>query len=462
MQHVDGRRHQAASIDIVLELASEAIPGSGFAHFVEEFTVFVQEIQTFRVLLACFVVKGKGLIAKAVLEQRANAIVTFRIVSRIGLAHLLRGTHPGKRLFRSHAHAVCIRYILFSHQLVFHQLHATAVSIVGQREIANTVEVGFTGQGVLSDLHVGIAQEHAGAASAPQERLLGCLNQRRNRFIPLFLFEVHKANTELGPLALDIILKAFVRKSPVADNGAIVLFLLFVFETLHPQVVGVFLAELVCILQGGIHLADFLFVTGGVIAVQAQNRLHPQGARFYRIQQELELLNGFIIALERAQCHCALFPQGNTGSHIQGARRKLFLQRIFGRRERRLRRKRDKHRIQNANGIQQSQAFVGIIFGASHPGISHLFFQSLGSATHLAQPTDGSESGILVVRGTRQESQVNSLCLFHLLELFQILGIAITQSRRIVGLRVLFHENLQRIRMGAVTQRRVSHRRLNA
>ena len=346
MQHINRRSHQAAAIDIVLELASEAIAGSGFAHFIKQLAIFIQEIQALRILFAGFVIKGECLFAKTILEQRANAVVTFRIVSRIGLANLrLRGAHPSKRLFGRHEHAMRIRNILFVHQLVADKLKTATVRIVSQREIANTVEVCFAGKRILTQSHVGIAQEHAGTATAPKEGFLGRINQGWNCFSPLFLLKVHKAYAELGPLALDIILEALVRKSLVASNGAIVHFFLFIFKTLHPQVVRIFLTELASILQGCIHLADFSFVATGIVAIQAQNRLHPQGASFHRIQQELELLNGFVIALERTQGHCTLFPQSNAGIYVQRTRGKLFLQRIFRRRERCFRRKRYKHRI---------------------------------------------------------------------------------------------------------------------
>ena len=39
MQHVDGRRHQAASIDVVLELASEAVTGGSLAHFIKQLAI---------------------------------------------------------------------------------------------------------------------------------------------------------------------------------------------------------------------------------------------------------------------------------------------------------------------------------------------------------------------------------------------------------------------------------------
>ena len=290
MQHVDGRRHQAAAIDVVLELTSEAVTRCSLAHFIEQLSVLVQEIQAFRIFLAGLVVKRKGLFAKAVLEQRADPLVAFRIVARVGFSDLLRGTHPGKSLFRCHQHAVRIRDILLGHQSVFHQLQAAAVRIVGQREIADTVEVGFAGKRILAELHVGIAQEHTGAASAPQERFLTRIDKGRHGFVPLFLLKVHKTDTELRPLSFYVVLKALMGERLVTDDRAVVIFLLFVFKALYPEVVRIFLAELARILQRGIHRADFLFVTAGIVPVQAQDGLHPQRSRFHGIQQELELL----------------------------------------------------------------------------------------------------------------------------------------------------------------------------
>ena len=89
MQHIDGRRHQAASINVVLELTCQTVAGRGLTHFVEQLAILIQEIQTFCVLFSSLVVKRKGLFAKAVLEQCANSLVTFRIVTRIRFAHLL-------------------------------------------------------------------------------------------------------------------------------------------------------------------------------------------------------------------------------------------------------------------------------------------------------------------------------------------------------------------------------------
>ncbi len=162
--------------------------------------------------------------------------------------------------------------------------------IVGQREIADTVEVGFAGKRILAELHVGIAQEHTGAASAPQERFLTRIDKGRHGFVPLSLLKVHKTDTELRPLSFYVVLKALMGERLVTDDRTVVIFLLFVFKALYPEVVRIFLAELARILQRGIHRADFLFVTAGIVPVQAQDGLHPQRSRFHGIQQELELL----------------------------------------------------------------------------------------------------------------------------------------------------------------------------
>ena len=154
-----------------------------------------------------------------------------------------------------------IGHILFFHQLVFDKFQTAAVRIVGQREIADTVKVSFASKRILAKFHIGIPQEHAGATTTPQKRFLGRVNKGINRFVPLFLFKKDKTDTELRPLTFHVVLKAFMGESPITDNRAIVIFFLFVLKALHPKIIRVFLTELACILQGGIHLADFLFIT---------------------------------------------------------------------------------------------------------------------------------------------------------------------------------------------------------
>ena len=308
MQHRNRGRHKAATVDVVLELARQAVAGRRFAHFVEKHAVFVQEVQAPEVFLAGFVIKREGFVSKAVQEQLANALVAPRIVRRIRYAHLLAGTNPGKRFFGRHGYTMREGDLLRIHQFVIDELGTRAVCVIGQREIADAVQVRFASQGILAQLQVGIAQEHAGAATAPQERILRRVDKGGHGLVPFFLLEIDKAYAELRPLPLDIVLELLVGKRPEADNGTVVLLLLFVFETAHPEVICVFLAVAVYFLQQRIHRLDFFCVLLCVIAVKAKRRLHPQRARLDRIEQVLELRNRFLFALQGTQDHRALFP----------------------------------------------------------------------------------------------------------------------------------------------------------
>ena len=349
------------------------------------------------------------------------------------------------------------RNLLGIHQLVIDKLGTGAMRVIGQREIADAVQIRFSGQGIFAELQVGIAQEHTGATTAPQERIFCCINKGGHGLVPFFLLEIDKADAELGPLPLDVVLELLVGKSPEADDSAVVLFFLFVFKTADPQIVGVFLAVAVHFLQQRVHRLDFFRILLRIIAVKSERRLHPQRARLDRIEEELELRNRFLFAFQGTQHHRALFPKHNARSHIERTRREEFLQGIFRRRERRLRLFRHLQGIQNADGIKQSEAVVDFIFRASHLGISDLFGQALRGALHLAKPADCRKGGILVRRSAREQLHVQAFRLLQLLELFQVFRIAVLECRSIVSLRVLFQKRLQRIRMRMVRKRRIRH-----
>ena len=350
-----------------------------------------------------------------------------------------------------------IRNVFLFHQLVFRKFQAAAVGVVGQREIPDAVQIGFTSQGILAQLHVGISQEHAGPASAPKERLLGRIDKGIDGLLPFFLLVIDETDAELCPLALHIVLEPAMGKFLETHDGTVVLFVLLVFKAFYPEVVGVFLAELACVLQQGIGGLDFFGVFLGVVAVQFQDRLHPQRLSLHRIQQEAELGNRLVFALQTTKRNSPFFPQGHASIYVQSAGRQKLLQGIFRRchRSRRILRKGD--RIHNGDGIQQNKASGRLVLGAGHPGVGNLFGQTFRSALDLTQALNRLEGGILVSRRTGQQLDIKFLGLGRLLELFQIQGVAVLESGSVFALGILFQEHLQGIRMGRIGKAGVRH-----
>ena len=290
--------------------------------------------------------------------------------------------------------------------------------IVGQREIADAVEIGLASEGILPHLHVGIAQEHAGTAAAPQEGFLGGIDKRLFGLGPLLLLEIDEAYAELRPLALYVVLETRVGKLLEAHHRTVVVFLLLVLEALHPQVVRIFLAELACILQHRVEPADFLRVLRRRAAEQAERGLDPHGARFHEIHEELELPCRLVVAVQGLQSIAALFPQHNSRVHVERTCRQQSLQGICRGRHRSFGLQLDHVAVHNRDGIQQAHAARRLILRAGHLGIGDLLGQGFRSRLHRTQPADRSKCGIAVWSRCRQQLHIKALRLFLLFILF--------------------------------------------
>ena len=450
-----------ATVDIRLELAREPVTRGNLPHVVEQLAIFVQEVKPLRVLLAGLVIQGKGLVAKPVLEQRLDAVVAFRSVGRV-LRSLLQVLHPGKRRLGSHGHAACVRHLELFEQFIFHELHAAPVRVVAQREIADAVEERLARKGILVLPHVRFGKEVPCPATAPQKRLLRGFGKCLLGFGETFLLEVDKPYAELCPLTFLVVSEPSVRKLLESHHRTVVVFLLLVLESLHPQAVRIFLAVLVRALQHGIEPADFLRVLRGKTPEKAERRLNPHGASLHGIHQELVLRNRLVTAAHRLERLAALAPQHNARIQVERALRKLLLQRISGRRHRRFRVFRHQALIKNPYGIEKPDTRPRFFLCAGHLRIRDLLRERFREGLHLAETPDCRKCGIPVWGRCREQLHVVAFRLLFLLVLFQIRRVAVLEGGGIVALRELIEKSLQGIRLHIFRKRRVGQCRLHA
>ena len=390
-----------ATVDIRLELAREPVTRGNLPHVVEQLAIFVQEVEPLRILPAGLVIQGKGLVAKPVLEQRLDAVVAFRSVGRV-LRSLLQVLHPGKRRLGSHGHAACVRHLELFEQFIFHELHAATVRVVAQREIADAVEERLARKGILVLLHVRFGKEVPCPATAPQEWFLRGIDKRLLGIGKTFLLEVDEPDAELRPLAFLVVSEPPVGKFLESHHRTVVIFFLFVLESLHPQAVRIFLAVLVRALQHGIEPADFLRVLRGKTPEKAERRLDPHGASLHGIHQELVLRNRLVTAAHRLERLAALAPQHNARTQVERAPGKFLLQRISGRRHRRFRVFRHQALIKNPYGIEKPEACPRFFLRAGHLRVRDLLRERFREGLHLAEPPDCRKCGI-PVRGRCRE-----------------------------------------------------------
>ena len=230
MQNINRRRHEQAPIHLRLELASKPVTGSRFAHLVEQFSVFVQEIHALEVFLLDFVIQPKCFFFKAKQEKLLDAFVTFLAVRGIRLPELIDRADPIQRRRMRHRHAMSIRDFFLGQQTIVQKLGTAAVCIIRKRKILDAVEIRFTGKRILAHLHIRITEEHPRSTTAPKERILRRIAEVRSGFDPHATLEVAVANAESRPLAFQIALESLVDEFLVAVNRLIVHQLLFKFK----------------------------------------------------------------------------------------------------------------------------------------------------------------------------------------------------------------------------------------
>ena len=336
------------------------------------------------------------------------------------------------------------------------------MGIVSQREIPDAIQVRSPSQRILTELHVHIAEEHAGATATPEELFLGRFCKGRNSFVPHFLLVVNEPYAELGPLSLHVVPKPFIRQLPKANQGTVKLFFLLVLKTADPKVVCVFFAKLVHLVQQGIEPLDFGGVFRRVVAQQAQSGLHPQRARLHRIQKVTELRNGFRIPLKSPQADRAFFPQDNADITRKRTRRERHERRVFGWRDHHFRVRDDQSRIENADGIEQGKAHAGLVLGTGHPGVRHLFGQCFLDAPDLAQTANSCKRRIFERGRACKQLCIQALGRLQLFELFQETRIAVLEHMSIRRFGILVQKDLEGIRMGTVAEGRIGHGGLDA